>query len=63
MASPCYQCQHRSPPDCHVWCEKYKAYWEANAKARDEHIAQLPADDFGYRRMMRRQIYERKNKK
>lgn len=39
MASPCYNCEQRDPPDCHTACRayaEYKALFEAQRKQRQE---------------------------
>ena len=40
MKSPCMGCETRTPPDCHITCEKYKTFRaekdkELEAKEKD----------------------------
>lgn len=38
---PCYGCTERTPPDCHVRCERYKAYEAQRAEARKQKEANI----------------------
>lgn len=33
---PCFGCTERTPPDCHVRCDRYKAFEAKRAEARKQ---------------------------
>ena len=38
---PCYGCTERTPPDCHVSCQRYKTFEAQRAEARKQKEANI----------------------
>jgi hypothetical protein len=47
MKNPCYKCEKKQPPDCHVWCEEY-IKWNADQKAEKTRIWKAKQTDKAY---------------
>ena len=45
---PCYGCTERTPPDCHVRCDRYKAYEAQRAEARKQKEANIERMELSY---------------
>lgn len=45
---PCYGCTKRTPPDCHVRCERYKAFEMQRAEARKQKEANIERMELSY---------------
>ena len=58
MIAPCKDCQERNPPDCHIYCKRYKAFETKNlekrlAKARENDKYSEPKRPVKYERIRR----------